>query len=310
MSINNEVLKSPSEAELNLYSILPQDPKAIIQINHGMAEHAARYHDFMIKLADAGYGAYAHDHRGHGKTKAKDAHQGYYGTPNGFDKVIEDVDAVIDHIKSKHEGKKVLSFGHSMGCIIAFNYALRHPGKIDGLALWNSGVETGILAPIFKILLRIEAFFKGSDVPSLLAQNLTFKPWNKKFAPNRTDFDWLSKDETEVDLYINNPLCGFPVTNRLWQDLLGAIYFAADNKNLAKLPKALPVNIVAGDQDPCTEFGKASKHIHDRMIALKMNNVTLDIKKGARHETLKELERDAYMQDFIDWLNQHLNDAP
>ena len=190
-----------------------------------------------------------------------------------------------------------------MGSIIGFNYILRKSDTVAAAALWNSGVETGAPGLIFSSILRIQRMFKGSDVPSGLATKATFETWNKEFAPNRTDFDWLSRDETEVDKYVDDPLCGFPVSIGLWLDVLEGIYFAADNKNLSKLPKDFPVHLLAGDQDPCSERGKAVANIARRMQSAGMTKVSLNVLTDARHESLNEVNRDATMAMFIDWLD-------
>ncbi|MFD0916302.1 alpha/beta fold hydrolase [Pseudahrensia aquimaris] len=303
MSWKSHTLPRSDDAQVQIYSLAPASPRAIVHINHGMAEHADRYEQFAEALSAAGYAAIAHDHRGHGNSFAPDTPQGHYG-PGGFATVIEEVQVVQAHARETWPGLKLISFGHSMGSIIAFNNALRHPTTIDGLALWNSGVETGALGAVFKAILKTERFFKGSDVPSQMAQKLTFQAWNKAFVPNRTDFDWLSRDEIEVDKYIADPLCGFPVTIGLWLELLDAIYFAADNQNLANLPNTLPVHLLAGDQDPCSLKGEAVRNIETRMSRAGLNDVTFTLLKDTRHESLNELNRDETTADFIAWLDK------
>ena len=166
-------LVTPDGAELQTYSQIPKakhkskhkaKPKAIIQINHGMAEHAARYERFAGALAEAGYATFAHDTRGHGHTKASAgtatataaaAALGMFARKNGWDAVIGDVAAVNGHIAQTYPNIPIVTFGHSMGSIVAFNYALRLPKTIAAAALWNSGVETGALALVFSIILKI-----------------------------------------------------------------------------------------------------------------------------------------------------------
>jgi len=298
-------LETPDGASLNIYSAVPDQPiRAIIQINHGMAEHAARYERFAEAAIRAGYGVYAHDHRGHGYTKAPNSTQGHFARQGGWDLVLGNVDQVNQTIRSNHPDCPIICFGHSMGSIIAFNYALRHPTAVDGLALWNSGVEAGALAHVFGFLLKTERMFKGSDVPSKLAKKLTFDTWNKQFVPNRTDYDWLSRDQIEVDKYIDDPLCGFDVTVALWLDVLNGIQFAADDKNLKNLPADLPVHLQAGEEDPCSEKGTAVQNIYKRMEAVGMQDVSYNLIKDARHESLNETDRDKTTANFMNWLDQ------
>ncbi|NKB52900.1 MAG: alpha/beta fold hydrolase [Rhizobiaceae bacterium] len=268
-----------------------------------MAEHAARYQRAAEGLIAAGYGVYAHDHRGHGQTTAPGSSPGIFARRGGWDAVIGDVAAINQHIQTCHPESPIICFGHSMGSIIAFNYALQHPQTINAAAFWNSGVETGPLATLFSAILRIQRMFKGSDVPSGLAQKATFETWNKEFAPNRTDFDWLSRDPAEVDKYVADPLCGFPVSIGLWLDVLKGIYFAADDANLKTLPNDLPIHLLAGMEDPCTERGKAVANIARRLETTGMVDVTLSLLPDTRHESLNEINHEATLNGFVTWLN-------
>ncbi|MGI9354752.1 MAG: lysophospholipase, partial [Rhizobiaceae bacterium] len=270
-----ETLETPSGAMLRLYTATANSaPKAVIQINHGMAEHAARYARFANALLEAGYAVYAHDHRGHGHTTAPGSAQGLFAKENGWAKVIADVDAVNAEIRSRHPRTPIICFGHSMGAIVALNYAMQHPDKIDALAPWNISVDAGPLLAIYRGLLKTERFFKGSDVPSTIAPKLTFEAWNKEFAPTRTDFDWLSRDDAEVDKYVADPLCGFPAMIGMWLDVTDGVRFAADDRNLVKLPKDLLVYLLAGTKDPVSLHGKAIGNLEKRMKAADICNVS------------------------------------
>lgn len=291
--------------DLQLYtSLTDKKTQAIVHINHGMGEHAARYQRFADFLNTRGYHVYAHDHRGHGYTTASDAPLGQFAAKDGWSKVIADVKAVNTHIHGQHQGLPVICFGHSMGSIIAFNYALRHSDTIVGLACWNAGFNAGGLAMIGKIILKIERMFKGSDVPSGITRKLTFDAWNAEFKPNRTEFDWLSRNEAEIDKYINDPYCGFPISISLWLDVLEGVYFAADDANLPALSNDMPVHLLAGGADPCSEKGKAIATIARRLREHGLNDVTLNILADTRHESLNEINRDETMAGFADWLDQ------
>ncbi len=290
--------------DINLYRRIAKGQlKGVVQINHGMTEHAARYERFGDALAQAGYSTYAHDHRGHGYTKTPDSFLGSFAKQNGWTKVICDVAAINALAHQENPGVPVICFGHSMGSILSLNYAMRHPDTIQGLALWNSGVETGFLGAVFKTILKTQRMFKGSDVPSIMVKRLTFDTWNKTFKPNRTDFDWLSRDEAEVDKYVVDPLCGFDATIGLWLDIVEGIYFGADDSKLATLPKELPIHLQSGDLDPCTEKGKAMANIKDRMNKLGMADVTYELLTDTRHESLNELNQEATTAKFVAWLD-------
>ncbi|NOX74639.1 MAG: alpha/beta hydrolase [Alphaproteobacteria bacterium] len=297
-------LDSPTGAKLKLYSRMPEGRvRAAVQINHGMGEHAARYGRFAGELAAAGFAVYAHDHRGHGATTASDAPLGVFGAANGFDRVVADVAAVNTHIKDRDPETPVVCFGHSMGSIIALNFALQYPDRVAGLACWNAGVETGALAAASKVILGVEKLFKGRNAASSIALKLTFEAWNKEFKPNRTDFDWLSRDEAEVDKYVADPLCGFAVSIGLWLDLLKGVYYGADDRNLAALARDLPVHIQGGLDDPCSNRGRDMAHLAKRLKGAGLSDVTSIALADPSHESLNEVNRDQTTADFIAWLS-------
>ncbi len=297
-------LDSATGARLKLYSLIPEGRvRAAVQINHGMGEHAARYGRFAEALAAAGFAVYAHDHRGHGATTAQDAPLGVFARNDGFDQVVADVAAIHTHIKENSPQTPVVCFGHSMGSIIALNFALHYPKRVSGLACWNAGVETGALATASKVILGTEKLFKGRNAPSSIALKLTFEAWNKGFKPNRTDFDWLSRDEAEVDKYVADPLCGFAVSVGLWLDLLDGVYYGADDRNLAALARDLPVHVQGGLEDPCSNRGRDMAHLAKRLEGAGLRDVTSVALVGTRHESLNEVNRDQTTADFITWLS-------
>jgi alpha-beta hydrolase superfamily lysophospholipase len=296
-------LESPTGARLKLHSLLPDGRvRAAVQINHGMAEHSARYARFAKALAGAGFAVFAHDHRGHGTTTAPDAPRGVFGDENGFDLVIADVDAVNRHIRSRDVDTPVVVFGHSMGAIIALNYALRHAARTDALACWNAGVETGLMARASKAILGTERLLRGRRALSGLARSLTFDTWNKQFRPNRTGFDWLSRDGAEVDKYIADPDCGFDVSVGLWLDLLEGIFYGGDNSKLSRLARELPVHVQGGADDPCSNRGRDMAHLARRLEAAGLKDVTSVLLPETRHESLNEVNRDTTTAGFIAWL--------
>lgn len=301
-----EKLESKSGASLAVRKMKTRGKaKAIIHINHGMAEHAGRYERFAKALAAAGYHVIAHDHRGHGRTTAPDAPLGVFSNMEGMQKVLLDCLAVNRHARETWPDLPLVWFGHSMGGIIGTAYLLQHGNTLDGTILWNFNVDGGFMVHALRLMLKTERAFKGSDVPSSIATKLTFQDWNKKFQPNRTDFDWLSRDEGEVDKYVADPLCGFPCSVGLWLDVTRMILFAADNRNLQNLRNtALPVNLLGGEADPSSMQGKSMQHLASRMRKAGMTDVTLTLLKDTRHETLNEINRDKATADLIVWLDE------
>ena len=303
--MEREIYHSSTGAKINLYSLLPDNNlKAVIHITHGLAEHAKRYSRFASDLVTAGYAVFAHDIRGHGYTKAKDAPQGVLGKSNGFDLVLEDQNQIISLIKERHPDKLIIFFGHSLGSIINLNFALKYPNQVDALACWNLGIETGLLPRASRIILALEALFRNPNNASLIASKLTFEAWNSKFKPNRTEFDWLSQDEKEVGLYVDDPLCGFDVSISMWRDILDGVFFAGNINNLKNLSKELPVHIIGGAKDPCTNYGRNMEKLAIKLRNSGLTDVNYEILENTRHESLNEINRNQTTASFIEWLQE------
>ncbi len=295
-------LNSPTGARLRLYETAASgEPRAVVQINHGLAEHGARYARFCGFLAARGFHAYVHDHRGHGYTEAPDAPPRMFAPDGGADKVLADVEAVHTHIAARHPNLPVIAFGHSMGGLIALNHALVHPGRSAALAVWNANFSGGLLGRLAQSILKWERMRLGHDTPSRLLPKLTFHTWAKTVKDRRTDFDWLSRDAAEVDRYVTDPLCGWDASVAMWQDVFELIFRGADNRNFANLPKATPVFLVGGGKDPATNGGRAVTGLAKRMRAMGFARVAGRIYEDARHETLNELDRQGAMEDFAAW---------
>ncbi|VVT05324.1 alpha/beta hydrolase [Hoeflea sp. EC-HK425] len=298
---------SPSGATLAVRHVPATiTPRAVVQINHGLAEHAARYQRFARFLAARGYHVYVHDHRGHGATRAPDSIPGAFASKDGASKVIADVAAIHALIGDRHPGLPVVTFGHSMGGLIALNFAETHPAASAALAVWNSNFNAGLAGRAGQVALRLEAFFKGSDTPSAILPKLTFQAWANAMPDRRTDFDWLSRDPLEVDLYVVDPLSGWDATVSMWQDVFRLIYAGGDAANLAKLPKALPVHLIGGAEDPATDKGEAITWLAEQMQKSGLSDVTVEILAATRHETLNEINRDQSMAGFAAWLDSRI----
>ncbi|WP_428415166.1 alpha/beta fold hydrolase [Pararhizobium sp.] len=297
-----ETLQSPSGAAL-AWRHWPAggEPVGVLIICHGLAEHSARYARFAEVMANNGFDVYAHDHRGHGLTKAADAPLGRYAHSQGAAKVIADVRAMRDMAASRHPGLPVILFGHSMGGLIALNAAETHPGLYDALAVWNSNFNPGLAGRAAQIVLSIEKALKGSDVPSGLLSQLTFGAWAKSIPNHKTDYDWLSHDPVEVAKYIDDPLCGFDASVSLWIDLFRLTFDGARPERLRRLPKNLPIHLTGGGQDPATNGGREISWLAQQMQKAGLKEVTAVIHPSMRHETLNEIERDRAMQDFAAW---------
>jgi alpha-beta hydrolase superfamily lysophospholipase len=291
---------------LHTYRWLPDGtPRAVVQIAHGMAEHAARYERFAEALTGAGYAVYANDHRGHGQTATTEGH-GYLADRDGWGTVVADMSAVTQFVQAEHPGVPVVLFGHSMGSFLSRAYAAQHGSRLAGLILSGTAGNPGPLAAVGKGVAGAQARLRGRKHQSGLMNTLTFGQYNSAFKPNRTDFDWLSRDDAEVDAYIADPLCGNVFTTSFYSDLLGGLQQINRTAAYAAAPRDLPVLVIAGSADPVGNAGKGPREVAGAYRSAGLSDVTTTIYPDARHELLNETNRDEVTADILAWLDEHL----
>jgi len=301
-------IAAPGGAALNAYhQPATGDVRAVVQINHGLAEHAARYGRFAHALSAKGVAVYAHDHRGHGATTAPNAPPGSFSTDgDGVAKIMADVNAVNAHVRERHPQSPVLAFGHSMGGLITMNYALRNPDRLAGAAVWNANFSGGLAGRAARLILKWERMRLGNDVPSRMLPKLTFGQWAKSVPNRRTDFDWLSDIDAQVDAYVADPLCGWDASVGMWQDVFAMIFAGGEVGDASSSARALPFHLVGGGKDPATDGGKAVMAQAERLRRAGFADVSATIYPDTAHETLNSSIADQAIGEFASWLDARI----
>lgn len=279
-------------------------PRAVLMLAHGMAEHSGRYARLAEALVAAGFDLYAHDQRGHGQT-AQHGSLGHYADRDGWPRVVGDLSTLNHHIRQQWPQAPIFLFGHSMGSFITMAYLMRHSSSVQGAVLSGSNYRPLRVYQAATLIARFERWRQGANGRSGLIDWLSFGTFNKAFKPARTAFDWLSRDATEVDRYITDPLCGFRCSNQLWLDLLEGLQQITPTAHLKQIDPYLPVLIIGGDHDPVSQ-GQRLQHLADALNRSGHTRTTLKRYPQARHELLNELNRDEVTRDLIDWLEQAL----
>ena len=297
------VLTSTAGPELDVRAWMPERmPKAVVQFVHGMSEHIDRYDAPARYLAAQGYLVVGHTHLGHGP---KAPIKGFFAREDGWQHLIDDVHALRVRTQREHPDLPYFLLGHSMGSFVVRCYLREHGEGLAGCLLSGTGCVPKSTAMTGVIVSTLICRLGGEQKPSALIDKLGFSASNKPFAPNRTPFDWLSRDEREVDKYIADPDCGFVFTASGYRDLFRGLIRLSDLNEMEKIPKDLPLLLFSGDRDPVGGMGAGVKQAAEEFRRAGLTDVTVKLYPEGRHESFNELNREEVYADMAAWLNTH-----
>ena len=273
----------------------------IIHISHGMAEHIGRYEWLIHRLNNDGFHVIAIDHRGHGK-RIGDNPKGYFADKNGWNLVLDDLMNLVDETNKEFPNHKQFLIGHSMGSWISLG-VIQKGVNLDGLVLSGSSMIPKSVIDAQRIIIRSQILFFGKKAVSKFLDKITLGQYNKFFKPNRTEKDWISSDNDNVDDYVNDPLCGYPVTIGLWDDLSKGMLSVFDNTKYKAIDKSLPVYILSGTKDPVGGNGLGVKKLFDFLNPI-FDSVHLNLIENARHEVFSEIDKEHTYNKLLHFLKQ------
>jgi len=273
--------------------VRPQKVRGIIQIAHGLGEHIGRYAELAETLLEDEFAVYGNDHRGHGLTAKPSGSFGEFG-PGGFDQLVEDMISLRVIAKDEHRGKPYILLGHSLGSFAAQQFSLDHSHSIDGLMLSGSGALDGLAR-------FAQSLPTGQDPMKLM---------NAAFEPARTPFDWLSRDNAEVDAFINDPLCFPSLSATSMASFLDAFERLADPSEIRKVQEDLPIYIFSGSDDPIGQKLAGVRVLIDRYRSAGITSIAHDFYQGGRHEMLHETNRRDVITNLLVWLSGTLERSP
>lgn len=279
---------------------LPEtEPRRIVLLIHGMAEHASRYGRFGAALASAGSAVFAPHLRGHDPADG-DA-RGHFGD---WRRLLADIASVRDEATRRFPGRPLVLFGHSMGSFVAQNLLVERPGGVAAAVLSATDKPPAALRLFGLALASAERLRVGARGTSAVLQFLSFGSFNRPFRPARTEFDWLSSDPAEVDAYVADPACGFACDTASWRALLRAIGRVQSPAALGGLPAELPILMVAGTADPVARHGAGPQALAETYRRAGLRDVEVRLYAGGRHELLNDRIRDEVTADIAAWLEE------
>lgn len=282
------------------------EPRAIVQIIHGIAEYIGRYDEFMSFLADNGIIAVGTDHLGHGKSIESEEQTGFFAYDNGWDYVVRDEEVLRLAMHENYPELPIIVFGHSMGSFMTRTLLIRYPDAFNAAIISGTGNQGAALVNGGLFMGNLVTGLRGAHHYSKFLNTLAFGSYNKIYDNPKTEYDWLSRDEANVQKYIGDPLCGFIPSCSLFRDMMTGVKFITNKKNLTAMNKDMPVYFMSGDMDPVGECGKGVQKAYNNFLEAGMKDVSIKLYPGGRHEMLNEINKDEVYADILAWLNSKI----
>lgn len=280
-----------------------ESPKCVLLIAHGMAEYVDRYDRFASFMADAGYAVYGEDHLGHGRSAGGDENLGFMADKDGARHIVEDMRKLKDIARKENPGVPVILMGHSMGSFVSRIFCAKYSGEIDGAIFMGTGGPNPLTgAGLF--IIGVLSVFKGERHRSKFIDNMAFGKYNDKFEDVRTPFDWLSTDREEVQKYTDDPWCGYLFTLSGYRELMKMIKEVSKKEWPNGIRKDLPVFIVSGEDDPVGDYGSGVEIVFARLHDAGIEDLSMTLYEGMRHEILNEKEKEKVYDDLIEWCDR------
>ncbi|MGL4847323.1 MAG: alpha/beta fold hydrolase [Clostridium sp.] len=268
-----------------------ENPKGIVQIIHGMAEHSLRYDHFAKFLNSNGYIVYGSDHRGHGETGKNTNLYGYLGE-NGFNNVVEDQFMITKFIKKENENLPIHIVAHSFGSFVGQEYITRYSNEIEGITFSGSCKQDGFDVKLGLFVANLQSKIFDEKSKAKFLDKMAFLSFNKEVKNKKTKMDWLTRDEDEVSKYLNDEACGFCPTINFYKSLFTGFKHLYKNEKLEKIRKDLKINIVSGDKDPVGKYGIGVNKLYEQYKDLNIEKVRVKLFKDGRHEMINETNKD------------------
>lgn len=275
--------------------------RGIVQLVHGSSEHVSRYAGFAEALCQAGYDVVGSDHRGHGQIARSEGRLGKPGA-DGWNGIVRDLREVSRLSRERFGQLPLFLVGHSMGTLLARDYSQRWGADLAGLVLASpSAPVADIDGAIANMRSMVEEL--GAESPSPTFEE-SVRLYNAPFEPAESPWAWFSRDEGEVRKFHTDPLCGFTECNGFMLEILQAGREVRDPRNQSKVPRRLPMLILAGDADPAVDYGRVAEEFAEELVGDGFREVRLKRYAGARHQLLFETNREAIFEDIVEWLNR------
>lgn len=280
--------------------------KASILIVHGMAEHRKRYFRLASFLHQAGFEVSSYDHRGHGETAGSLDSCGFFSAESGWTKVVNDLGAVCEHILQKRSDLPLYIIGHSMGSLITRTFLARNSEIVAGAIFSGTSGYSGIAGSFGEKIAEKEIRRRGATTRSQKLDRLISGTFMRNFKKARTEFDWISSDEIEVDKYVRDPWCGFICSTAFYRDLFTGLKEINNKANINGIRKELPIIFLSGDKDPVGQQGKGIRRVVKQYRRAGITDISMKLYENGRHEIFNEIFYPEVYEDVRKWLDDQV----
>lgn len=280
-----------------------KEPKAVVQLVHGIAEFILRYDGFADYLASQGFLVVGEDHMGHGKSAEEGSVKGYFH--GGWFTAVEDTYELMRRTMAEFPGVPYVLFGHSMGSFMARTILAKYPDSgISAAVICGTGWQPKLALPALVKMVEAVCKVTGEQKPSQLLQSMAFGGYNKRIEHPRTSCDWLTRDSKIVDEAEAYTLGVFTPSSGLMRDMMKGIHYIEQTENLNRMKKDLPVLFIAGGDDPVGNYGKGVHQAAEAFRKAGMERVSEKIYPLCRHEILNEINKTEIFEDVAQFIKQ------
>lgn len=300
MTKQDITLPSVDGYSLSLAVFPSKNPKANVLVIHGMQEHKERYEGFASFLQEHGYNVVTSDLRGHGSNAPKLSH---IADKDGDKLILQDQRKITEYIEERFPNLPIYILGHSMGTMITRTLLQTDSNKYAKVAL-SGYVNPNPAGGVAVMLGNLVGAFKKPDGHSKLLTSLAVGPFAKSVKNRKTDLDWLSYNEENVQRYIESPLCGVEFTVSSYKALFQFMNKMGKAKLYKDINKDLPFLLIAGKDDPCTGGEKGRKASYDVLKKAGFNNIEVITLDHMRHEILQETEKEKVYNDILNFFDK------
>ena len=287
------------------------EPVAVLQIVHGMVEYIERYRPFAEYLNRQGFVVVGHDHIGHGESVANEDEWGIMHAKHPSDIMVEDIYSHYKMTKEDYPRIPYFIMGHSMGSYMTRKCLCVKAKEMDGLSgavIMGTGTEAPATINAGLAVINLLAFFRSDNYRSTFVRDMTYSaPYKQYDCPGATpDNSWLTKDTEIVKKYYSDPKCTYVFSLGAYRGLVESTKYDNKAENIAKMKKDLPVFFVSGAADPVGNMGKGVQAAYDKFQAAGMQDLSIKLYEGDRHEILNELDRETVYKDIYDWMKSKM----